>query len=133
METEKGFQAELAGRGTLDEQGTKQIDFLFRGPDLEEISFLGERDDYRLSYETEKYDVHLGDRGYSLSPLTELYRYGRGAEGRLNLGRFALGAYREESRWLEPKEEQTAAHVGYRINENYQIGLNYLKKNELGR
>ncbi len=132
-ERKQGFQGEIAGSGTLDEQGTKHLDFLFRGPDLEDISFLGERDEYRASYETDKYAVHLGDRGYSLSPLTELYRYGRGAEGMLNLGNFRLGAYREESRWLQPKQEQTAASLGYRINENYELSLNYLKKNELGR
>jgi hypothetical protein len=132
-EREQGFQGEIAGSGTLDEQGSKRLDFLFRGPDLQDISFLGEQDEYRLSYETEKYAVHLGDRGYSLSPLTELYSYGRGAEGSLNLGNFRLGAFHEQSRWLEPKEEQTAASLGYRLSENYAFSLNYLKKNESGR
>jgi hypothetical protein len=130
---EQGLQAEVAGSGTLDEEGTKHIDFLFRGPDLEKKSFLGERDEYRLSYETEKYGIHLGDRPYSLSPLTESFEYGRGVEGNLNLGKVGLGAYRQESRWLDPKEEQTAAHVNYRVHENYQFGLNYLKKNAMGR
>jgi len=131
-ETEQGFQAEISGSGTLDEQGTKQLDFLFRGPDIWQRSVFGERDEYRLAYQTEKYGVRLGDHYYSLSPLTELYRYGRGAEGRLNLGSFTLGGHRVESRWLEPKEEQTAAHLTYLMNESYQFGLIYLKKNESG-
>jgi len=132
LETEMGIQGEVSGSGTLDEQGKRNLDFLFRGPDTEDVSILGERDEYRVSYDSESYGFHLGDRGYSLSPLTELFQYGRGAEGWLNVGNFDLGAYHQESRWLIPQEEQTAAHAGYRISEKYQVGLNYLKKNATG-
>ncbi len=125
------FQANFMGSGTLDDEGKKRIDFLFRGPDAHDWSTLAERDEYRLSYQTDKYQVHLGDHIYSLSPLTEWYRYGCGIDVGFNFDRFSLGGYRQESRWFEPKEEQVGARLGYQIADNYSIGLNCLKKKTL--
>lgn len=123
-----GFQTEISGGGTLDEEEKRHIKFLFRGPDIQDKSIFGERDEYRLSYWTKDYELHFGDRSYSLSPLTENYRYGRGIEGRLKLNNFTLGAYQMKTRWLEPEKEQTAAYIDYLIHEKYRIGFNYLKK-----
>lgn len=127
-ESKGGFQSEISGRGTLDEEGTKHIDFLFRGPDIQEKSIFGERDEYRLSYWTDKFELHLGDREYSLSPLTEMHRYGRGIEGKLNIGTFDLGGYYQESRWIEPAQEEVAAYLSYNIGEDQKVGVNYLEK-----
>ncbi len=125
---ESGFQIEISGSGTLDEEGKRYIDFLFRGPDIQDKSILGERNEYRLSFRIKDYGLHLGDRGYFLSPLTQLYRYGRGIEGKLNLSNLTLGAYYVQSRWFKPETEETAAYINYLINEKYKLGLNYLKK-----
>jgi len=126
-----GFQTEISGRGTLDEQGEKHIDFLFRGPDIRDRSILGQRDEYHLSFWTDTYEIHVGDRVYSLSPLTELYTYGRGVEGKLTLDDLTLGAYHAESRWIQPEEQQAGANVKYLIEEKYSIGLNYLSKKQM--
>ena len=127
-ESKGGFQSEISGRGTLDEEGTKHIDFLFRGPDIQEKSIFGERDEYRLSYWTDKFELHLGDREYSLSPLTEMHRYGRGIEGKLNIGTFDLGGYYQKSRWIEPAQEEVAGYLYYNIGEDQKVGVNYLEK-----
>ena len=128
-ERKGGFQSEISGYGTLDEEGTKHIDFLFRGPDIQEKSIFGERDEYRLSYWTDDFELHLGDRGYSLSPLTEMNRYGRGIEGKLNIGTFDLGGYYQKNRWIEPAHEGVAAYLYYNIGEDQKVGVNYLEKN----
>jgi len=126
-----GLQTEISGSGTLDEAGRHHIDFAFRGPDIYDESLFGRRDRYRLSYWTDEYELHLGDRGYSLSPLTELYTYGRGAEGLVNLDDFTVGAYYHESRWTTPKEKQAAAYIKYNLSGEQYIGLNYLRKEGL--
>jgi len=125
-----GVQTEISGRGTLDEAGRRHVEFLFRGPDLVDQSLYGRRDEYRLSYWTDTFEIHLGDRSYSLSPLTDLYGYGRGAEGKVILGDFALGAYYRESLWSELEDTRAAAYVNYMFAEDQYLGLNYLRKRE---
>jgi len=127
-ERKYGFQTEISGQGTLDEEGKRHIRFFLRGPDILDESIFGERDDYYFDYWTKDYELHLGHRSYSLSPLTENYRYGRGIEGKLNLNNFSLGAYHLKTPWLKPEEEQTAGYIDYSISENYRLRLNYLKK-----
>lgn len=127
-ETTGGLQAQVSGRGALDEEGTKHLDFLFRGPDLDGDSILGTRDEYRLSYTTDKHKLHFGDRAYRLSPLTEYYIYGRGAEAELDLSGTTVSAYYMKTRWLKPEREQAAASVEVPLGQNGDVRLNYLSK-----
>jgi len=127
-ELTRGFQTEVSGEGTLDEEGKRHVSFLFKGPDTQDESNFGERDESHLSYWTNDYTLHLGDRSYSLSPLTENYRYGRGIEGRVKLHNVSLGAYSQKTRWVEPEEKQVAGHIDYSIGEKSRISLNHLKK-----
>jgi len=125
---QSGFQTEIFGGGTLDEEGKKHIEFLFREPDILDKSVFGLRDEYYFTYWTKDCMIHFGDGTYSLSPLTENNRYGRGAKGKLNLNGLDLGAYHTKTRWLEPGEKQTAGYIGYSNSEKYRVALNYLSK-----
>ncbi|MEN6473778.1 MAG: porin [Syntrophaceae bacterium] len=134
--SESGFQGQLSGNGTIDEDGKKHVTFLFKGPDLYKKSDLGSttyraRDEYRLNLWTERYEFMFGDQSYSLSPLTEVSLYGRGAGGKLNFDRMQLGGYRVQTRWFDPEQDQTALFTKYDLNENMNIGLNYLRKDNL--
>ncbi len=129
-----GFQTEVSGEGTLDEQGKKHVKFRFRGPDVQDKSIFGERDEYFFEFRTEDYELYFGDRTYSLSWLTENYLYGRGLEGKLNINDdFTLGAYHMKTRWLQPRTRETAAYMDYLVNDKFKIGLNYLRKLKDGK
>ncbi|RPJ00919.1 MAG: hypothetical protein EHM36_14050, partial [Deltaproteobacteria bacterium] len=123
-----GGQAEFSGSGSLDEQGKRRIDFLFRGPDLQQKSLFGLPDEYRVSYFTPTVDLLLGDRGYSLSPLTERFRYGRGAEADLHLGSFDVGAYYLGTRWEEPAQTEFGSFARYRFSDAVSVKGNFLEK-----
>lgn len=123
-----GFQALLSGGGTIDEEGKKHIAVHLQGPDTLEGSRFGERDEYQLSFWTDQVALYLGDHVYSLSPLTERYLYGRGAEATAKVKDFQLGGYFLKTRWLDPEEEQRAAYIDYTIREKYKLGVNYLGK-----
>jgi hypothetical protein len=126
---ESGFQTQFRGRGTLDEEKTKHISFSFEGPDIENETIFGQRDEYTLSYWTEDYELHFGDRSYSLSPLTENYLYARGIEGKVNIDEnLTLGAYHLRTRWAQPRTEETAFSLDYEFDENFTAGINYLDK-----
>ena len=129
QDNRSGFQTEVRGQGTLDEEGKKHIEFSFRGPDVQDKSIFGERDEYYLSYWRDEYELHLGDRSYCLSPLTENYLYGRGLEGRLKINDdLNVGAYHMETRWRQPSIHETAAYMDYLINDKFKVGANYLRK-----
>jgi len=125
---EKGLQVELSGSGSLDEKGGKKIDFLLRTPDTQQKSIFGMRDEYRLSYAAPLFGISLGDKPYSLSPLTEFCRYGRGAEGNIHPGPFGAGAYYLETRWDQPAVQEAGAYLSYQMNDLLQIKGNFLNK-----
>lgn len=124
----QGFQSEISGSGTLDEQGRKHIDFLLREPDIRDKSVFGEYDEFHFSHWTDEYQIFLGDKNFSLSPLTEQYQYGRGIEGKLNLDKFTLGWYGEKTRWPKLKRKEFAGYINYLLAEKYCLGFNYLQK-----
>ncbi len=125
-----GLQAEFSGRGSLDEEETRQVDFLFRGPDIQERSRRGQRDEFRLSYRHGPLTVHFGDRGFSLSPLTERFYYGRGAEVSIHPAKFEIGAFYLESRWEDPKARKVGTYLAYRFNDKFEIKGNCLGKSK---
>ncbi len=127
-EKEYGFQSQISVLGTLDEEKTKHVDFLFKTSAIQDKTIFSEQNKYCLSYRGMKYGIYLGDRYYSLSPLTESSHYGRGIEGKLNLNYLTIKAYYEENPWIEPRQEATAIHLSYLLRENYKLNINYLKK-----
>ncbi|MBN2373437.1 hypothetical protein JXL19_06610 [bacterium] len=127
-EDKSGFQGEVSGDGTLDEDGKRHIKFSFKGCDPDYESIYGKQDEYFLSHWTNDYELHLGDRVYSLSSLTENYLYGRGIEGKHAFGNLNLKAYHMETSYLYPEKRQTGGSINYTIRDNHKIALNLLNK-----
>ncbi|MDB6056439.1 MAG: hypothetical protein JWO95_283, partial [Verrucomicrobiales bacterium] len=124
-----GFQMEFSGAGNLNEQGTQKIDFLLRGPDtLSKSDAFGLRDEYRVSYFDQLMDVHVGDRNYTLSPLTERYGYGRGAEVDLHRTNTAAGAFYFESRWRKETFNEIGSFVQQDFTHLFTMRANFLAK-----
>ena len=125
-----GFQVELSGSGDLDEEGTQRLDFLFRGPDIQDRSRRGKRDEYRISYHYEHLSLHFGDRSYSLSPLTDRLSYGRGVEANVHHRSFGFGAFRLKNRWGKPEARKVGTYLSYRFSDKFGIKGNFLTKNK---
>ena len=128
QDEKSGLQAELSGRGSLDEEGKRKVDFLFRGPDIQDKGTRGKRDEYRVSYSHENLALHVGDRSYSLSPLTERFRYGRGLEATVSRGEFGFGAFYVEGRWQKPRERELGTYLAYQFNQRLSVRGNFLGK-----
>ncbi len=125
---ENGVQVEYSGHGSLDELGGRRLEFLFRGPDVQDRSVFGTRDELRLRYSDRFVDVHLGDRAYALSPLSEALIYGRGAEASVHPEALDLGAFYLETRWDTPQEREVGSYVSYRLSDRLRIKGNFLHK-----
>jgi len=119
---------EYSGSGSLDEGGTRKVDFLFRGPDVKDRSVYGTRDVLSLNYSGKNLSLLLGDRLYSISPLAERLTYGRGAETSFHSGGLEIGSFYMETRWDEPKEKEIGAYARYKLNDKLNIKLNFLNK-----
>lgn len=80
--------AEFAGKGVIDPENEREIEFFFRYPTHSTTEIY---DTYQVLYfgmwEPE-WEIDLGDTVYELSPITERWRYARGA-----------GFYFEQDRW----------------------------------
>lgn len=124
------WQAELRGAGTLDGDGQHNLAFLLRGPDGLDAGELGLRDDYWISYWSEHLAAHLGDKVYALSPLTEYGRYGAGADLSYRLGDFTLHGYFLRERFAENRAQERAVSLGYALNDQTQVTINYLDKQD---
>ncbi|MCO6441398.1 MAG: hypothetical protein J5I81_09995 [Nitrococcus mobilis] len=123
-----GWQAELSGYGTLDEAGRRHIDFLFRGPDLRGEAIFGQIDEYRINYSDERWAMSLGDQVYGLSPLTELFRYGRGARAGYDAGQWGVQSYYMQDRFTTEAQEEIAVNAHYTPRPWTRLEVNYLNK-----
>jgi hypothetical protein len=123
-------QAEAFGSGSLSEQHTDRLEFLFRGPETQTKSVLGQRDEYRIAYHSKSFEVYGGDLNYSLSPLTEFGRYTTGAGGQATVGPLTAGGFYNKNRWSTQSQEETAGFLSYDVVKGASIGLNYLQKRD---
>ncbi|MFC1490227.1 SPOR domain-containing protein [Candidatus Latescibacterota bacterium] len=116
-----GQQIEYSGKGNLDEDGKNKVNFQFRGPDIQDINPYGRREEYKLEYSYDKLiNLNVGDRGYSLSPLTKMYSYGRGAEVGLEPGNVKFISHYVENKW-NPDDKQVSSSLQYDFSETFLI------------
>ncbi|HFA52184.1 MAG TPA: hypothetical protein ENJ95_24465 [Bacteroidetes bacterium] len=124
-----GFQGELYAQGSLDEAGKNQVELLLRGPNQFELSQLGRYDEYYASFENEKVYAHLGDKTYTLTPLTEFSRFGRGIEASItDGGGYEFGGYYQRPRFFPGVEEETAGYIRFHYAQGQQVGFNAMHK-----
>jgi hypothetical protein len=130
-EDRSGLQSEFSGTGTLDAKGDYRIDYLVRGPhDLERNTF-GLRDEYFLRVQGRMGEMCGGDLLFSLSPLTEQHRFGRGVKATVAQGPFQIGGYSFRARQKYPDLEETAAFASFKAGPVLGARLNYLNKRTL--
>jgi hypothetical protein len=121
-------QVELTGGGDIDEEGKKRVDFLFRAPDLQDKNIFGLRDEFRLNYYTDTFYILTGDQGYSLSPLTEKSRYGRGGEVNFRRPVTGAGVFYLETQGQSPQVTEGGGHLFYKPTGLLGLKANFLHK-----
>lgn len=122
------LQTEISGDGSLDEAGKHRVNFLLRGPDVQNSSLFGERDEYGASYRGEHWDFDLGDRIYSLSPLTEKHSLGRGASAAWHGKEISAGVFYMTSRFRQQNTEEFGAYVREEFSKQFSLQGNFLRK-----
>jgi hypothetical protein len=128
----QGWQFEVSGSGPLSRNNSDLVSFYFRGPDtyLENLYTYGLHEQYSMSYRNEKFQVDLGDKSYTLSKLTEQFRWGRGAEAQIRSKGWNAGAFAHRTLyfWSGSVRREAAAYLRRSFGGQNAVGLNYLHK-----
>ena len=121
-------QVELSGSGTLDEAGRNHLDFVLRGPDFEESSSLGLRDEYGLTLRGSGWQIDAGDRVFSLSPLTEKQTFGRGLGLTCRGDGFTAGTFYMRTRNRSENAEEVGVFSRKEMGKSFSVQLSGLRK-----
>lgn len=122
-----GWQPAISGSGTLDEDNTHYLSFNLRGPDARDNGSLGAADEYWLRYEHHNMSAALGDNTYRLSPLTELGRYGFGAQFGYQGHRWGATTFRMRDRFSAQGVEESGIGTYFRLSRDTVVDANFLE------
>ena len=132
-----GGQIEVAGAGSLAALHGGTLEVLIRTPDTQAKSVLGQRDEYSVGYAVNRaghilkqYSLFVGDKNFSLSPLTEFNRFAFGASSTASINDLTAGAFYNKMRFGVPDQQEWAGFVTYHASERASIGVNYLGKKD---
>jgi hypothetical protein len=130
---QSAWQFELEGSGTLDPAGKHQLEFLARGPNSSNLSFLGLYDQYYISYANKNLELTVGEQSYSFTPLTESSRFGLGVESKIILNNgLAFGYLYVKPRFYSEIENEMAFYSQFEKDRNNKAGIYYVRKNTDG-
>lgn len=125
--------AEYAGGGLIDAEKERYCEFFLRMPtdshyviyNIDQCLYAGMND--------QDWNVQLGDTVYTLSDLTQRYRYGRGANVERYWDNWSAGVhYTENTLKSECNPRELCSYVEWRPVDNWGISGNYLHKVEGG-
>ncbi|MGQ9779879.1 MAG: COG1470 family protein [Bacillota bacterium] len=123
-----GLRGDLVGAGSLDEAGETKVDFSLRGTLLEKEELSSELEDSRLSLAIKGLTIHLGDRLFGLSSLTERDLFGRGAEISFKTQGLRMGGYYLKT--LDNSGEERAGYLAYHAGDRWKLQINGISEKE---
>lgn len=126
---QRGWQFELSGSGLLDESGKHRLDFLARGPNNINLSFLGMYDQYFISYSNKNLELFAGEKAFSFTPLTESSRFGFGAESKVIFNNGVnFGAQYVKPRFYQEIKDEMAVFAGVDFNDKNSVAFYFISK-----
>ncbi len=123
-----GFQGEIYGKGTLDKDNKNQIEFRAVTHNPVELNTFTQYEEYFVNYKRDKFFLHLGDKTYSSSYLTEFARYGRGAEIRYDFNKVSLGGFYNHPRFFRDIKDEFNIYSAFKIRKVSEVSVGYLYK-----
>ncbi|MBI5207021.1 MAG: carboxypeptidase regulatory-like domain-containing protein [Candidatus Firestonebacteria bacterium] len=125
------FQIEFSGKGSINEKGDKKIEYLIRQPNVNDEIPFGDIEETFMSYSDMFIDLHLGDKAYSLSPLLEEHKLGRGAEIVYHPEYYTLGMFNIENKFDQNGEKELGLFFKYNFFDNkFGLKTNFLNKDK---
>uniref|UniRef100_UPI0032166102 NEW3 domain-containing protein n=1 Tax=uncultured Draconibacterium sp. TaxID=1573823 RepID=UPI0032166102 len=130
---ESACQVEISGNGYLDKGSKHHLEFLLRGPNNANLSYMGLYDQYYVGYSNKNLEFTVGDQSYKFTPLTESSRYGFGVENRVILNNgISAGFIYVKPRFYKDIENEMAVYTGYEKDEYNKVALYAVQKKNTG-
>lgn len=123
-----GFQGEIYGKGSLDKDNKNNIEFHAVSKNPVEFNSFTQYEEYFINYKRDNLLVHLGDKPFSASYLTEFARYGRGAEIRYDFKKISLGGFYNHPRFFRDIKDEFNIYSTFKIRKESEIKAGYLYK-----
>lgn len=123
-----GFQGEIYGKGTLDKDNKNHIEFRAVTHNPVELNTFTQYEEYFVNYKRDKFFLHLGDKTYSSSYLTEFARYGRGAEIRYDFNKVSFGGFYNHPRFFRDIKDEFNIYSAFKIRKESEVSVGYLYK-----
>lgn len=127
-EYDDGFQGEVYGKGSLDKNNKNLLEFHVITKNPVEFNSFTQYEEYFVNYKRDNFFVHLGDKNYSSSFLTEYARYGRGAEIRFDLKKISFGGFYNHPRFFRDIKDEFNVYSKFKIAKESEITTGYLYK-----
>lgn len=125
-----GFQGELFAKTTLAKENNDMLEVKLITKNPVGQYYYTQYDEYYASYKNQNTYVHIGDKSFNSSYLTEFSRYGRGIELQHKFNKVALSAFYNKPRFYPYIKEEFDVKSAYALNNNNTISLGYFQKKQ---
>lgn len=126
-----GFQGEIYTKGSLKPNGEDSFELRFLSKNPIEYNAYAQYEEYYAKYQNKNASIHLGDKLFSSSFLTEYARYGRGLELHYDIKNIRIGGFYNKPRFYNNIKYETNVYTRYTINPKNNISIGYLYKKSL--
>lgn len=116
------IQADVFGRGTLNDSIKDELEFHFRLPDQLNFNNFGNFEEHYVKYNQSRFGIWVGDQNVTLTRLTEVGRYVRGISGNVNFGGLTVESFYGVPRFFPDIKEIAGASAKYTFKNNLYIG-----------
>lgn len=127
-EYNNGFQGEIYGKGSVDKDNRGFLEFRAVSENPVEFNSFTQYEEYFINYKNKNLYIHLGDKTYSSSFLTEFARYGRGAELKYEFKKISIGGFYNHPRFFRDIKDEFNVYTQLKIGKESEITAGYLYK-----
>lgn len=125
---EDGFQGELYSKGSIDQENKNLVEFRAITKNPVAFNSFTRYEEYFANYKRKNLWVHLGDKNYSSSFLTEYARYGRGGEIQIDLKKISFGGFYNHPRFFRDIKDEFNMYSKLKITKESEVTAGYLLK-----
>lgn len=122
-----GATPSVSGGGLVRPGGSTRVDFVLRGAEARPTPF-SEGEEYRVAVEGRRFGVRAGDGIWTLSPLTEPGRAGRGAGGRISAGPLSLAGFAARERGAGLPDREHGASLALAGGRGAEVAVSWLER-----
>lgn len=130
---QQSWQLELTGKGYIDQKERHFLNVVARGPSRFSIARVGNYDQYSVEYRWKQdrvteTQVRVGDFSYSLTPLTEMYRWARGVGVAHLMRKWEIGGFYNQPRFFSDISSQYGAYAKFSPRKFWEIQASAMQK-----